>query len=370
MIVPVILGFYFAVCISVLLFNVWKVLSERFFRWRMVHWQQKYRFWFLNEAVCYNELSAEQQEKITVKTVRTLRSDKNLMAFHFTADQLELEMPGIFAEHTELLAKIIQRAFPYYAKKADTRQAYYSFVITRFQVMKYAPSEAVTSFLMEQIRGKQSIYNLENALRAIYSSGQVAFVMEALELLDGAGEIRIHEKLLADGLLTFEDSDKLISAIWQRFPHYGAEMQKLLLNYIRFASGNWGSEIVELLRSTEDTENKIACLRYFGKYPEERFRFVVYSVLNESDKQQWEIFAVCMSVLAGYPGAETVEYLKNGLRSLNWHVRYNAAVSLKKLNVPPEDLQDIFYGNDRYAKEMLQYHLGITDKTEKEVSTA
>lgn len=124
-----------------------------------------------------------------------------------------------------------------------------------------------------------------------------------------------------------------------------------------FASGAWREQVLALLQSTQELELRLSCLRYFGKYPDERVRPLLYSLGRQTEAAQWEPCAVCMSVLAAYPGEETLSVLKLGLRSRNWYIRYNAALSLRALHVSPEQVQDILTGEDRYAREMLQYRL-------------
>lgn len=58
-----------------------------------------------------------------------------------------------------------------------------------------------------------------------------------------------------------------------------------------------------------------------------------------------------------YPGPQTLEILKKETSSKNWYVRHNAAKSLAVLNTDRDALADILQGNDRYAKEMLEYQL-------------
>ncbi len=56
-------------------------------------------------------------------------------------------------------------------------------------------------------------------------------------------------------------------------------------------------------------------------------------------------------------GPQTLEILKKEISSKNWYVRHNAAKSLAVLNTDRDALADILQGNDRYAKEMLEYQL-------------
>lgn len=143
----------------------------------------------------------------------------------------------------------------------------------------------------------------------------------------------------------------------------------IIANKAFFTSGAWSAQMLALLEQTDELETKIACLRYFGKYPNERLRARLYRITEESGAAEWEICAVCMSVLASYPGEETLRLLKSGLCSRNWYVRYNAALSLRALKVSAEQMQDILNGNDRFAKEMLQYRLGFQPEAENRSET-
>jgi hypothetical protein len=60
--------------------------------------------------------------------------------------------------------------------------------------------------------------------------------------------------------------------------------------------------------------------------------------------------------------------LKELLCDRNWYVRYNAANSLERLGVRYEEMIDIFEGRDRYAAEMLRYHLDRKKLKETEVA--
>lgn len=365
MIVPIVLGFYVLVCISVVLFNCWKVVSEKVYRRSFERRKKKYLRWFWGVKNRTAPLSPAEREKLAEKMARSLRSNRIVLAFHAAMEEAEASAREAFCEALPLSAEIIRRLYPRYAGAGSRKQAYYSYLLARFQVMRYAPSERIADWLLRQIREAKSLYNLENALRAVYASAQIPLTLRALRALDGTDGILLHEKLLVDGLLTFDDRDALIAALWEEMPQYSTQMRKLLLDYIRFASGLWGREMLTLLEQTDETETRIACLRYFGKYPDERFRAALYRLTEESG-EEWELRAVCMTVLAAYPGEETLRLLKDGLHSRRWYVRYNAALSLRVLKADEEQLRDVLTGGDRYAREMLQYRLGLTAPAETE----
>lgn len=369
MIVPIILGFYVLVCVGVVLFNCWKAVSGVVLDRRFKARKLTCHAWFWQQIMPRVDLSPAEAEEFARTAAEKLRSHRRLMAFHGAMDELAQSHPTQYAAAAPLLARIIGRLYPFYVNRPDTLQAYYTYLVTHFHAMAYDPPEGLTAFLLEQLWQQRSLYNVENALRAVYSSRRVPLVLTALETLMGDSQLFIHQKLLVDGLLTFEDRDGLITALWQRMDGFSAPMQRLLLDYIRFASGAWGEEVLALFEKTADKETKIACLRYFGRYPAPRFRTPLYETAKTAGEGDWEISAVCMTVLASYPEGETVALLKTGLCSRNWYVRYNAALSLRALRVDIAQVKDILHGDDRYAREMLRYRLELpTEQQEKEVA--
>lgn len=366
MIVPIVIGFYFTICVGVVLFNCWEVLSEYFLKLQYIYQKEKFLTWFQEDGSHYSEGTEEEQRRLVYAISKKLHSSRNLLIFQASMDEVREAEPLLYDGSVPMVAQIIQSIFPYYLKKSAIKQAYYSYIITYFQVLRYAPSEAIEEFLLDQIRKNKSIYNTENALRAIYSSGQSRLVLKAIKILDEKDEFGMHEKMVVDGLLTFSYPNEFIGCLWEHFNEFCSEMQVLLLNYIRFASDAWKKEVLALFNITDDMEIKIACIRYFGKYPEEQFRTILYRMIEELDVNDWEMLAVCMNVLASYPGEHTVQLLKKGLGSPNWYVRYNSADSLSRLSVTKEMVQDILDGDDRYAKHMLQYRLKMTTETESD----
>ena len=107
----------------------------------------------------------------------------------------------------------------------------------------------------------------------------------------------------------------------------------------------------------------IACLRYFGHYPSAEALPLIRRFAQQGE-EQWEVVAVAMTVLASYPGEETVELLKQGLYSRNWYVRSNAAESLSRLRADYQQLRDVLEGPDPYARQILRFQLehAMTDE--------
>ena len=78
-------------------------------------------------------------------------------------------------------------------------------------------------------------------------------------------------------------------------------MQVSLLDYIRYASSNWKDEMLSMLETSQDMEIQIACVRYFGRYQDERS--VPFCFITSKKKKEgfWELQNACISALAVYP---------------------------------------------------------------------
>lgn len=143
-------------------------------------------------------------------------------------------------------------------------------------------------------------------------------------------------------------------------------MQTALVDFIRFASPYWRPEVLELLESTNDLDVKIACLRYFGKYP----CTDVLPLLRRFSQPDnpWELQAVTMYVLGAYPAANALGLLKAGLHSPFWHVRRNAAASLVRTAGDDVLRSALEQENDPYAGQILRYYLEREKTSTQEVT--
>ena len=135
------------------------------------------------------------------------------------------------------------------------------------------------------------------------------------------------------------------------------------MQFIRFLGEDFRKEFLELLsKETVDKEIRLEAVRYFRKYPYEPVRALLQRFLQYHEYLDWEYAAVAAQALESYPGPDTVDCLKEGLKAVNWYVRLNSAETLiMGLKIPKKDLFDVYNGRDRYAREILNY---VTEKIE------
>ena len=88
---------------------------------------------------------------------------------------------------------------------------------------------------------------------------------------------------------------------------------------------------------------------------------------NYADSRRMEYAVVSLMALRNYPCERTLQILSRHLHNPNWYIRYNATESMEMLGIEYQDLLDVFDGQDRYAREMLQYRFDQRYILEKEV---
>ena len=281
-----------------------------------------------------------------------------------------LEQSGIPLTEACGAVEILRDLLPRYVRRSDMKRACYAHALARFRVTALAYSDELIVFLLGMVSGG-SIYRRENAMRALYASGQAEPVVQALQMIDES-EYYYNEKLIAEGLLSFSgDREGLISALWPLLDRFHSEMRVAVLNFVRFGSAHWGQEMLELLERTDDAETAIACLRYLGRCPFPEALPAVRAEAAQTDS--WERCAVAMTALASYPGEETIALLKQGLVSTNWYVRANASASLFRLGADYSQIQDVLEGPDPYARQILNYRyqrvFGLTEDADAAAET-
>ena len=220
--------------------------------------------------------------------------------------------------------------------------------------------------MLLKLLNEPSIYCRENAMQALYTSGDAQIIVRALRIID-ASSLYYNTKLLADGLLNFNgDKTQLAEALWAAFEDFKVWMQVTILNYFRFSSGAHCERVLALLNDgARDDELRFSCLRYLGRYPYPPAYADLLRYATPSENARWEYAAITSSVLASYPGAETAAVLKRNLYHPNWYIRFNASKSLEQLGFGYRDLIDVIEGNDRYASEILRYRFDMHALEEK-----
>lgn len=363
---------YLIVCLFMILFNLATVVLLR----RRVRVDRKKEELFaqvISNQIAHQKQNDEQpDDEHRKKLLKKLWYTGNLLVYMQAVCDIFAERPDETAAYLRSVNEVFVRLIPLYARKKDTiKYAFYLYVLHLYCRMSGRIAPEMTEVMQKAIRVNNT-YCRENALRAIYSFGQEEQVLEALRTIDDEG-ISHNRKLLVDGILSFHgDHQKLTALLWASFDGFSNRIRAVILDCMRFGAPADGKDrIYELLcDETVHHELRFSCLRFYAKYPDPKVYPLLLDFAKGSKDCRWEYMAIATSALAAYPGEQTMETLKKNLSHPNWHVRFNAAESLRKMGADYFDLIDVVDGDDRFAREIVQFQLDVRHNRREKVGDA
>ena len=345
---------YGAICLSMIAFN----LAYLFLLKRNVRTSNKKERIFtgkiieqMNNVSFGGKIDAEHLLYLNKK----LSKVENLMSFDTSLEEIIKQD----REKIDIYLKNTQSVFLYlavvYLKKERMQSAYFAYFMFKYKICKQMPFTSMIDALKEYLK-KDSLYCRHNAIKALCALGSAENVLDGLKVLEKEN-IFIHSKIVSEALLGFEgEHNSLISLLWEHLFEFKEQMQVSILNYIRFKSGDYQNQMLSILKNKKiNSELHFCAIRYFGKYPYTSAYPLLIAFAEDFDELNWNYAAFSALSLASYPCDQTVKVLKDALFSSNWYVRYNAAQSLEILNVSYDQMTDVIYGNDRFAREMMMY---------------
>lgn len=260
-----------------------------------------------------------------------------------------------FMKQVEASAPTITALTSAYRKKDEILHTYYAAFLRKYGYLQYACStELVANF--KDLVEDGGVFACEHVMQALYTAKDAALVFDMLKVLD-AKEDFVHPKIVSDGLLAFQgDAAALQLSLLEHRKEFSITMQVNILTYLRFASGAHCERVFEILDNPkENDEIRFACMRYFGKHRYDKAFRILADFAKSERGERIEYSVVALTALRNYPSQKTFEILRNKIHSPHWFVRYNAAESLEVLGVRYDEMVDIFDGDDRFAREMIQY---------------
>ena len=254
-----------------------------------------------------------------------------------------------------------------YRKKDDIVQGFYVFMLKKYGYLRHFHTAELVANLQDLLDQGDST-SAEGVLLAVYQIGDPKVVLEVLRQVNKR-ERFLHPKIISDGLLSFSgDAQELQLLLLDHLLSFSEQMQVNIINYLRFSGGMHCERALQLLQNEEICdETRFSCIRYLGKYPyAPAYDLIARFAAGESGRRI-EYAIVALSALRYYPQPRTTEILRSQINSSNWFIRYNATESLEYLGLEYQDLVDIFDGEDRFARDMLQYQFDQRYILDKEV---
>lgn len=316
-----------------------------------------------------NSVLNEENTSLTLDSERSkqLESSENLMAFFRASENFVESNCAIIQQQ---FARFIQEnkknwicLAKVYEKKNTVPKAYFAFVSEKLRLNRSEEYDELTE-IMIRYASEPSVYCRENALKALYAFGNVDAIVDVFLVLSEK-KISHHRKLITDGLIGFTgNTEKLSTLLFSHLDSFSLPYQIAIVDYFRFSGGHLKERMITLIENPS-TDKDLVCsvLRFYQKYPVEKFKNIFLSYLEPSRIDRWECSSTAALTLAKYPGEDTLTTLKSALTSKYWYVRLNAARAIADLEIEEERLKDILQGQDDYAKEQLLYHM--TNKQEK-----
>ena len=259
--VEVLIYAYLAVCIAMIGFNIVCIFL---FRRKEKRLERNSRRFLKTVGQAMEERTVTDKHRRYLS--KKLKNINQLMAFDKALEEIFAQSPNETREYLRQLSPVFTYLTMAYRKKNELQAAYYPYLINKYKVFQHKPIGLVMDLLLELVQSP-GLYVRENSLQAIYSIGSVDCTMKALGILN-KHDCYHHPKMIMDGLLNFAgDTKQLGDRLWENLSGFSNRMQRVILDYFRFSSPDYGEKILELLNANHgDDEVAYSCIRYFGKY--------------------------------------------------------------------------------------------------------
>ena len=286
-----------------------------------------------------------------------------LESFDLTMDRLEQTDGEKSSRYLLGIAIVFDRLARFYSHKNDLHRAYFCYIVRRWY--RLYPTSAEMLAMLAGCVQEGSLYARQNALEALARVGTAHSLVEGLISLETHVDFH-HPKLITEIAMTFRgNTEELVRELENNFRKFRPDMQTAIINFIRMR-GYGNPELYLLLLQDEDenSEVRLACMRYFMRFPDARVAPILRTMTLNEDPGQWEYAAVAATVLGNYIDDDTLDVLVTSLSSPLWYVRYNAAKTLYEAGLMMDGprLKPLMESGDRYAQEMLRYRWEIEGK--------
>lgn len=356
--VEIMIYVYLFVCTSMIAFNIVTACLFRYRAKKTVAVSEKFRLLVSEQlrGIRSGQPCSDAHKKYMRKSLKRVG---NMIAFDTMLEASYIEAPESVKGYLAELDRVFTGLCADYCGKGRIEAAYFPYIVKKYRLLAEHSIPSIEE-AMYRLLDDTSIYCRENALQALYTTGNCGKVLAAIKKIDRS-DLFFHGKLLCDGLLNFDgNTEKLIDGIIEEFENFSDEMKVTLLNYMRFSSAEHREfAYVLLCGEKRNDEIRYCAIRYLGKYRYEEAYELLCGLAQNTNSEKWQYCAIASTALAAYPSERTISILKENLYSRNWYVRCNSARSLNKLGLTYSELCDVIDGEDRYASEILRYMLDV-----------
>ncbi|MBR5808942.1 MAG: hypothetical protein IKY39_02390 [Clostridia bacterium] len=358
---------YIAICISMIAYNIIYIFILRHRERALASNSQRLEE-ILNKQIDILKNDGKISDEHKDYLCRELDKTAGITAFDKALEKIYENEPELCERYLVETFSVFEVLTHRYISKDTLKIAYFPYILHKYKILKHYESERLIGSLLELLRSV-NVYCRENTLKAIYSMQRPELVVSALKIIDKNLSFH-HPKLICDGLFEYKgDKQILKEKLLQNFSEFSIQMRVNILNFFRFSSIRCDDEMMFILKNEkENNELRFSAIRYFEKFPSDDARPVLENLAENLEGRPWEYQAISTSALKSYPGDVTFRILVKNLSNHNWHVRQNSAISCERLGYSYYDLINVFDGEDRYAREMMRYHLDKRSAEDKAVT--
>lgn len=358
-IVENVIYFYLFICIVLLVFNILYIFRSK---WTKRARERRIAAWRAALG------KAPEEAQLSRKQLKKLEQVEQLTALSAVLEEAVFHTPKA-AAFFKNNAQGLQMLALHYGKRAAMERAFFAYVIASFHTSDVGNNDMLAEILLSYL-DRSTVFCRENVLQALYALGREQAVEHAFDLLNERGQYH-NSKLISDGMIRFTgDPEALALRLWK---HRGEWEEPLIVGVVQFAA-QFPSESIStafseaLEKEPLPNEIRFALIRYFGRHVKASVQPILIHYLKTPSNEERQLAIPAASVLSAYPGEETKQALMEALKSRNWYVRRNAAMSLRRMGITEENREAVRQSGDRYAQEMLEYAFGIGAAAKKEVS--
>ena len=234
-----------------------------------------------------------------------------------------------------------------YSNKENIQKIYFAYSLSKLSLPK-----GCEKFIFDILAGN-SLYGIEDALKALYSTKDVNLIEHAFRVVSH-NNIIYSSKLITDGMLDYKgDKEELAKVLFGNLKTYNLECQIAIIEYARRIGYDVGDELLEMLKSDKlDKELELAIIRYFTKVKNEKAYKLFLDRIIHRYYNQFEYEVVMIQALANYKTKEVIDVLTIKLSDVNYYIRLNSCMTLDKLT----DISKLKV-TDKYALDIIEYLL-------------
>nr|WP_300002575.1 HEAT repeat domain-containing protein [Tissierella sp.] len=293
-----------------------------------------------------------KNKETEIEGLKSLFDSKvDIEAFYLAVKEYKGEVKNK-QEFIDVLEEVvdIDKIFKSGVVRKEYKRSYTLHLISDFEI----GNKKAGDFAIESL-DKDSVFIRNNALKVLNKNEDISYLIRALEKINDK-KCFFNEKMIIDFLDEFNGEQKeLRKVLHSNIRSYKTPLRKIIVSH--FTNIKDGSEetrelILKIMDQCPEKEMIIAGLRYFSEVIDNRAKPYILDMMAHKD---WAIRATSARAIYKYPDNIVKEKLKEGLKDVNYYVRYNSASSFLKLESKERVIEEAFENEDRFARDIILY---------------